>query len=225
MAIETKEQVLDKIMRAEVPCCPHCQAPMSIWETPPMNFSDGLGWGTPYMYVCFNDECSLYKAGWENIEENFAHKASHRCINYPGSEVYECMPVFSSQGGRGQIVDEEVFEQRRAHDEAVKKGFSDLAEAYRVKDHEKARDMLLNATVPNRVRVKAAEMVGDIGTVEDMELLLNAKFGNQILAKQVDKAVAALQVRTHTRECPFCAEIIKTRAKVCKHCGKDVAGE
>lgn len=26
-----------------------------------------------------------------------------------------------------------------------------------------------------------------------------------------------------TRECPFCAEMIKPQAKVCRHCGKDVA--
>jgi predicted RNA-binding Zn-ribbon protein involved in translation (DUF1610 family) len=25
------------------------------------------------------------------------------------------------------------------------------------------------------------------------------------------------------RECPYCAEMILTRAKVCKHCGRDVS--
>ncbi|HHC25399.1 MAG TPA: zinc ribbon domain-containing protein, partial [Desulfobacterales bacterium] len=25
--------------------------------------------------------------------------------------------------------------------------------------------------------------------------------------------------------CPFCAEIIKNQAKLCKHCGKEVAGK
>ncbi|MBW1822651.1 MAG: zinc ribbon domain-containing protein, partial [Deltaproteobacteria bacterium] len=28
-----------------------------------------------------------------------------------------------------------------------------------------------------------------------------------------------------TKECPFCAEIIKKKAKICKHCQKEVAGE
>jgi hypothetical protein len=40
----------------------------------------------------------------------------------------------------------------------------------------------------------------------------------------VDEAIAKIHARHFTRECPFCAEIIKQRAKVCKHCGKDVAG-
>ncbi len=25
-----------------------------------------------------------------------------------------------------------------------------------------------------------------------------------------------------SKECPFCAELIKKEAKVCKHCGKDI---
>jgi len=38
-------------------------------------------------------------------------------------------------------------------------------------------------------------------------------------------AVSKIHTRFFTRECPFCAEVIKKRANVCKHCGKDVAGE
>jgi len=36
--------------------------------------------------------------------------------------------------------------------------------------------------------------------------------------------VARIHERHFTRECPFCAEVIKRRAKICKHCGKDVTG-
>ena len=28
---------------------------------------------------------------------------------------------------------------------------------------------------------------------------------------------------TDTRKCPYCAELIKQEARVCKHCGRDVA--
>ena len=44
MAFETREQVLEKMLSQEKPQCPHCGTDMNIWETPPMNFSDGLGW-------------------------------------------------------------------------------------------------------------------------------------------------------------------------------------
>jgi hypothetical protein len=29
---------------------------MKIWEVPPINVGDGLGWGTPFLFMCFNDE-------------------------------------------------------------------------------------------------------------------------------------------------------------------------
>ncbi|MGD2099573.1 MAG: zinc ribbon domain-containing protein, partial [Desulfobacterales bacterium] len=48
--------------------------------------------------------------------------------------------------------------------------------------------------------------------------------GNQILQDKVEAAVSNIHKRFYTRECPFCAEIIKKRAKVCKHCQKEVAG-
>jgi hypothetical protein len=77
---------------------------------------------------------------------------------------------------------------------------------------------------PNRVRQKAAEMIGDIGEVEAIEPLKNLKFGNALVQKEVDAAISKIHKKHFTRECPFCAEIIKKRANVCKHCGKEVAG-
>ena len=101
MTFETKEQVLEKIISEKKPTCPHCKVEMKLWEVPPIDFSDGLGWGTPYLYVCFNDDCPLYVQGWKNIKENYGHKSSYRCICYPNTEQFECMPVFSPIGGSG----------------------------------------------------------------------------------------------------------------------------
>jgi uncharacterized SAM-dependent methyltransferase len=84
--------------------------------------------------------------------------------------------------------------------------------------------MLLDAAEPARVRVKAAEMMGDFGELEAIETLRSRKFGNEKIQAQVNDAVKKIHERFFTRECPFCAEIIKQRAKICKHCGKDVAG-
>ncbi|MEA1969830.1 MAG: zinc ribbon domain-containing protein, partial [Thermodesulfobacteriota bacterium] len=38
-----------------------------------------------------------------------------------------------------------------------------------------------------------------------------------------DEAVKALHKKYYTRECPYCAEVIKKRAVVCKHCGKEIS--
>jgi hypothetical protein len=53
----------------------------------------------------------------------------------------------------------------------------------------------------------------------------NHKFGVPKIQEAVDDSVKQIHKRYFTRECPFCAEIIKQRAKICKHCGREVAGE
>jgi len=67
--------------------------------------------------------------------------------------------------------------------------------------------------------------MGDFGEIEAIEPIRNVKFGNKILQKTIGDAVKKIHERFFTRECPFCAEIIKKRAKVCKHCGQEVAGK
>ena len=224
MAYETKEQVLERILTNPIPKCPHCGEEMNLWEVPPITVGDGLGWGTPYLYICFNDNCSCYLQGWDHLKKNYAQTASYRCMNYPGTETFEILPVFSSMGGRGQVIDDQVLAEQEALKEAIKKGFSILAGCYVSKDGPQVLQMLLDVTEPVRVRVKAAEMIGDIGELEAIEPIRNVTFGNQILQKNVDEAITKIHQRFFTRECPFCAEIIKKRAKICKHCGKEVAG-
>ena len=109
MAYETRDQVLERVMQMTKPKCPHCDHEMSLWEVPPINFSDGLGWGEPFLFVCFNEECPAYVNGWKHLEENYAHRASYRCMNYPGTTVFEFMPVFSPHGGTGQMIDDQVI--------------------------------------------------------------------------------------------------------------------
>ena len=224
MTFETKEEVLERVLAMEKPRCPHCNEEMNIWEVPPLNFSDGLGWGSPYLFLCFNDSCSLYTQGWDHLKETYAHTASYRCMNYPGTEQFELMPVFSPMGATGQIIDEAAVAAQEALKESIKRGFSVLSECYVTKDGPSVLRILLDPTEPMRVRSKAAEMLGDIGEVDAIEPLRNLKVGNQILETKLQEAVKKIHERTFTRECPFCAEIIKSRAKICKHCGKETAG-
>ena len=221
---ETREQVLEKILAQKKPTCPHCREVMKLWEVPPITVGDGLGWGTPFLYICFNDDCPLYRQGWNHMKDTYAHTASYRCMNYPGTEQFELIPVFSNMGGRGQIIDEQVIAEEEALKEAIKGGFAMLAECYVNKDDPAVLNILLDSNQPNRVRQKAAEMMGDIGELEAIEPLRNSKFGNEIVQKEVDQAIKKIHKRFFTRECPFCAEIIKKRAKICKHCQKEVAG-
>ncbi|MEA3280459.1 MAG: zinc ribbon domain-containing protein [Thermodesulfobacteriota bacterium] len=224
MAFETREQVLEKILDQEKPKCPYCGQEMSIWDVPSIPMGDGLGWGEPFLFVCFNDECSLYTQGWDKVQEDYGHTASYRCMCYPSSGKFECMPVFGKLGGAGQVVDDQVLMEQEVLKEAIKKGFSILAGCYVEKDAETILRLLLDPTEPAKVRLKAAEMIGDIGSLEAIDPIKNLKIGNEIIQKQMDESVKKMHKRHFTRECPFCAEIIKERAKICKHCGKEVAG-
>jgi len=224
MSLKTKGEVLEAVLEMEKPSCPHCGQEMSIWEVPPIPMGDGLGWGTPYLFVCFNDACRIYENGWENISENFGHNASYRCICYPGTDSLEIMPVFGESGAKGQIVDDQTLLAQEVMKEAIKRGFSILAECFAKGDSPTSLNLLFDSNEPYRVREKAAEIVGDIGELEAVELMANARFGNQIVQDKVDEAIKKIHKRNFTRECPFCAEIIKQRAKICKHCQREVAG-
>src|SRR6056297_983919 len=206
---ETKEQVLEKIMQQEKPVCPHCGQEMTIWEIPPVAVGDGLGWDSPYMYVCFNDQCPLFTEGWDNLWENYAQRASYRCIKSPHGDNFEIMPVFSSMGGQGQIIDEDIVAAQEALKESIKKGFSILAECYVSGDSVTCVQILLDPSEPARVRMKAAEMTGDIAGIEALDVLNNRRFGNELLQAKTNEAIAKIHERHFTRECPFCAEIIK----------------
>lgn len=222
MAFETKAEVFQKVVEMDPPKCPHCDQAMTIWEVPEITFSDGLGWGVPYLFVCFNDECPSYQKGWDDIKSTMEFQASYRCINQPGNDHFDYMPVFSPMGAKGQMLDEETLAERNQLKEAMKKGFSVLTDYYISKDWDEILKMLLDPLQPPRVRQKAAEMVGEIGGSEATEHLINHKFPSTALQNAVKEAIHQLHERHYTRECPFCAEIIKKRAKICKHCNQSL---
>lgn len=225
MSIETREEAFDRIMKMEKPKCPHCDKDMAIWEVPAISVGDGLGWGEPFLFICFNDDCSLFKKGWDDMMETMGQSSSYRCMNYPGTNQFELLPVFSSFGGVDQVITDETVARQKEFEESIKSGFSILADCYVAQDLVQILKMTLDATEPVRVRLKAAEMLGDIAETEAIEPLQNTKFGNQKLQEMVTESIAKIHERCFTRTCPFCAEIIKKQAKICKHCKMEVAGQ
>ena len=223
MAFETKEELLEKYIKMDKPPCPHCEQKMTLWEVPQISVSDGLGWGTPYLFICFNDECPSYKKGWDHLQETMETPASYRCINEPGQKNFEYMPVFSPIGATGGILDDAVLIEQEAKRELAIQTFSLLTDYYLSKDWDEILKILLDPKIPAKARLKAAQMVGELGDVDAAEHLVNHKFPTPILQEGVRKAVEQLHERHYTRECPYCAEIIKKRASLCKHCNKEMS--
>ena len=225
MAIVTREDVYNQMVAEERPKCPHCGQEMVIWECPPMTFSDGLGWGTPYLYACFNDDCPLYLDGWKHVYDHYANIASFRCICDPTSHKMDCMPVYSRDGGRGCIIDEELKAKEEARKAAEKKGLAELEEYFASKDAGGILRVLLDKDTLPPVAFRAAELIGDVGDLKVIDPIRNHDFKNDVVKQRVERSIASIHERNYTKECPFCAEIIKARAVVCKHCGKDLPGE
>ena len=93
------------------PICPHCQVELARWLTPTYQFADGLGFCTPWLYVCFNDECKMFVASFDYMKKSFGQKLGYRYMRHPDSGECASIPVGSAQALRGDIIDEEKDEQ------------------------------------------------------------------------------------------------------------------
>ncbi|MDO9287661.1 MAG: hypothetical protein Q7T83_02590 [Thermodesulfovibrionales bacterium] len=75
----------------KAPMCPHCGKECEKYETPIFHFADGLGWGTPFLYVCFNEECPLYVRGKKHMMEKYGQAATYRYMVYPDTGLEDVM--------------------------------------------------------------------------------------------------------------------------------------
>ena len=76
---------------AEAPICPHCNAEMEQMD------SRHLDWDSPYLWVCYNNECRLFKKGWEHMMETVGQLVSYRFMIHPQSGQNGVIPAFSGQ--------------------------------------------------------------------------------------------------------------------------------
>lgn len=88
-------------MNTKVRTCPHCGTRLSKWRVPV-----DASWEEEFFFVCFNDECSYYKDGWNWMEQQFKQKASYRYAVNPTTDVSSPLPVWSDAATREMIVDE-----------------------------------------------------------------------------------------------------------------------
>jgi len=84
------------------PTCPHCGSSLKKWLVP-----DGASWSEEFFFVCFNDECSYYKQGWEWMKQQYQQAASYRYMFNPDTGAASMIPVWSDSATREMIVEDD----------------------------------------------------------------------------------------------------------------------
>jgi len=82
--------------------CKHCGGRLKKWLVP-----DGASWTEEFLFVCFNDDCPYYRAGWEWMEQQYSQRASYRYMVFPTTGTSSMIPVWSDSAAREMIVEED----------------------------------------------------------------------------------------------------------------------
>ncbi len=156
--------------------------------------------------------------------ETYGQEMGYRYMLHPDSGEASSLPCGSRDAMKGDIIDEIKEAQEIKDLEARKKAFQSLTDYYIGKDIDAIFKMLTDEDGFGSVRLKAAEHLGELGDLRAVEPLMNYKFTNEVIQKKVSESIQKIHKKNFTMECPYCAETIKIRAKICKHCGRELAG-
>lgn len=202
--------------------CPHCHQEMTLCNAPPVHVGDGLGWGCEYLFICLNDECELFVNGWKYIENQYGHMGSYRYMRMPNSNESYNMMVGSRLAFTGSIVDPEQIRRQNERFCKEKEAIAKLDTCVEEHNLEPVLYLLLDPHPSLDIRKRAAELLKELNDLSCIDPLRNHDFKDTFLEQAVNMAISAILADHFMKECPFCAEIIKAQAKLCKHCRKEL---
>ncbi len=219
--------MLSKVIEclAENRSCPHCNTVLMLCHAPPIHVGDGLGWGSEYLFICLNDECSLFSGGWQHIENQYGHVGSYRHMEIPGgSETYNMM-VAGPGAFTGSIVDIDDIKKQNKRYQQEKEAVAALDSCVNQDDIKPVMYLLLDESANINDRKRAADLLKNFNDLGCIEPLRSHTYRNTGLEQEINMTIIALLNRNFKKECPFCKELIKERATVCKHCRCQVSGD
>lgn len=202
--------------------CPHCTEKMSCCTAPPFHIGDGLGWGAEAFFVCLNDECPLYVNGWKHVDEQYGHSASYRYMKIAGEKSGSPMMVAGSEAFKGCVIDTEEIKKQSVRYQREKKDLSSLATCVEQKNLEPVLNLILDELAKLESRLKAVELLPAINDLACVDPIRNHKFVNTEVGQLVNIAVAKILQNNYRKECPYCAELIKSQANICQYCRKEL---
>ena len=202
--------------------CPHCRSDLTLCHAPPVHVGDGLGWGSEYLFICLNDECPLFENGWQNIEDNYGHAGSYRHMEIPNSSESYNMMVASENAFKGSEVNIEALFGQNEKFQKQKQALAELENCVQNENLEPALYISLDDSAKLDDRKKAIECLVTLNDLSCIEPLRNHEFKDSYLEQGVNMAIRKILASNFVKECPYCAELVKTRAKICKHCLKEL---
>jgi SAM-dependent methyltransferase len=80
--------------------CPYCDARLEKWQVPDSPF---IEWPSEFQYICFNDQCAYFCAGWNTMAVH-GNPCSYRFMYDPPTGGCHPIPVLSRDALRDGIV-------------------------------------------------------------------------------------------------------------------------
>ncbi|MBU0482947.1 MAG: zinc ribbon domain-containing protein [Proteobacteria bacterium] len=207
---------------AEEHFCPHCKKRLSCCNTPPFHVGDGLGWGTEVFFVCLNDDCPLFANSWEQFELQYGHSASCRYMKLPNEEKGGPMMVGSKDAFTGSIIDPTCQTDQNGRYCKEKSALLLLDTCVKEKNLEPVLFFILDEEANLEQRHRACDLLAELNDLACIDPIRNHEFKHTEIGQYANIAIGKILKAHHSKECPYCAEIIKAQAKICLHCSKEV---
>ena len=202
--------------------CPNCNKRLSYCRTPPVHVGDGLGWGTDAFFLCLNDECPMFVNGWKYIEEQYGKSSSYRYMLLPGEKTGMPMMVGSRIAFTDSVFDPEDLKKTNTRYIQEQKSLEELKTCVADKNVAPLVNLITDEEANLEGRHKACDLLEEVNDLACIDPIRNHKFRHTEIGQLANLAIEKILKKQFKRECPYCSEIIKAQARICKECGKEL---
>jgi hypothetical protein len=206
----------------EVHICDKCNTKMSCCEAPPVHVGDGLGWGSEVLFICLNNECPVFKNGWQHIELQYGHKGSYRCMELPGSQEKNVMMVASEYAFTGSEIDTEAVKKQNIRYVKEQEAVAALGTCVETHNLEPVLTLILDESANLANRQKAVACLKQLNELACIDPIRNHTFRDTSLLQECSMIISEILKAHFKKECPHCSELIKAQAQKCMHCKADL---